>query len=78
LFNTIIKYDYPVNSALFIKLIDVKWDTKEAELNQKENYRFLVNGTRRREGAKSEWGGRTPPKGFTGKRPHWIRSDFAL
>jgi hypothetical protein len=54
LFNTIIKYDYPVNSALFIKLIDVKWDTKEAELNQKENYRFLVNGTRRREGAKSE------------------------
>jgi hypothetical protein len=29
------EYGYPVNSALFIKLTDVKWYTKEAGLKSK-------------------------------------------
>jgi len=28
-------YDYPVNSALFIKVTEIKYHTKEAKFNQK-------------------------------------------
>jgi len=45
---------YTANSASFINFKDIKQHTKEAGFNQKEHYRFLVNGTRLREGAKSE------------------------